>query len=362
MRRQALWSRSLLTIINRWAHRYLADEEALLLLAILLICGAVLATIGGIVAPIIISVILAFVMQGVSKLLGRYSVPDRVAIAITYLLFLGASFAFFVFIIPRVWRQMVSLYAELPTLIVRVQELVTRFNDSFPGLIGAEQVASLTRLFESGAGDMGQWLVSFSLSKLPAVVSFTVYLLIVPILVFFFLKDRDQILAWCVGFLPSERPLLDRIGAEMNEQMANYVRGKVIEIIITGGATYIVFQIFGLNYAALLAFLVGLSVIIPYLGIAVVSVPIVLISYLQFGPSSDFLYMMAFYTVVQVLDGLVLVPILFSEVVNLHPVAIIVSVIVFGSLWGLSGVFFAIPLATLIRAVLAAWPRREALS
>lgn len=64
------------------------------------------------------------------------------------------------------------------------------------------------------------------------------------------------------------------------------------------------------------------------------------------------------YLVVQALDGNVLVPLLFSEAVNLHPVAIIVAVLVFGGLWGLWGVFFAIPLATLVKVLLVFWPRR----
>jgi len=65
------------------------------------------------------------------------------------------------------------------------------------------------------------------------------------------------------------------------------------------------------------------------------------------------------YAVIQLLDGNVLVPVLFSEVVSLYPVAIIIAVLVFGGIWGFWGVFFAIPLATLVNAVLRAWPREE---
>ena len=60
---------------------------------------------------------------------------------------------------------------------------------------------------------------------------------------------------------------------------------------------------------------------------------------------------------IQALDGNVLVPLLFSEAVNMHPVAIIAAVLVFGGIWGMWGVFFAIPLATLVKAILYAWPR-----
>jgi putative permease len=109
----------------------------------------------------------------------------------------------------------------------------------------------------------------------------------------------------------------------------------------------------------LLSFLVGLSVIIPYVGAIAVTVPIALIGFFQWGFSAKLGYLLIMYQIIQILDGNVLVPLLFSEVVDLHPLAIIVSVLFFGGLWGLWGVFFAIPLAALTQAVLDAWPRHR---
>ena len=88
------------------------------------------------------------------------------------------------------------------------------------------------------------------------------------------------------------------------------------------------------------------------------TVPVTIVALMQFGLSSDFFYLMAGYLVIQALDGLVLVPILFSEANNLHPLAIILAVLIFGAWFGLAGVFFAIPLAILMKALLSAWPRR----
>jgi putative permease len=113
-----------------------------------------------------------------------------------------------------------------------------------------------------------------------------------------------------------------------------------------------------LQYAILLSTLVGFSVVIPYIGAAAVTIPIAAIAFFQWGWSADAWYVLIAYGVIQALDGNVLVPLLFSEVVNLHPVAIIIAVLVFGGIWGFWGVFFAIPLATLVQAVLKAWPRR----
>ena len=111
----------------------------------------------------------------------------------------------------------------------------------------------------------------------------------------------------------------------------------------------------GLDFAVLLGFLVGISVLVPYLGAVVVTFPMALVAYFQFGWSSDLVWILVAYGIIQLLDGNVLVPILFSEAVNLHPIAIIVAVLFFGGIWGFWGVFFAIPLAILLQSVLKAW-------
>ncbi|MDU5678972.1 MAG: AI-2E family transporter [Pseudomonas aeruginosa] len=206
-------------------------------------------------------------------------------------------------------------------------------------------------------GQIGQWALTSSLASLPVVVNVMIYLVLVPILVFFFLKDKKRFQTWFHRYLPRERGLMKQVWAEMNQQIANYIRGKVIEIVITGAVTYIAFAYLGLNYAALLALLVGLSVVVPYIGAVVVSVPVAMIAFFQWGWSDQFIYLMVAHAIIQALDGNVLVPLLFSEAVNLHPVAIICAVLLFGGLWGFWGVFFAIPLATLVKAVLDAWPK-----
>ena len=144
----------------------------------------------------------------------------------------------------------------------------------------------------------------------------------------------------------------------MNEQIANYVRGKVWEILIVWAVCFIAFNLVGLHYAMLLSFLVGLSVLVPYVGATVVTIPVVLVAYVQWKWGNEFIYLTSIFLIIQALDGYVLVPLLFSEVVNLHPVAIIVAILFFGGIWGFWGVFFAIPLATLVQAVLVAWPTR----
>jgi putative permease len=347
-------------IVRSWVDRFLSEEEAVLLVAILIGAALILLTMGDILVPLLMGIIFAYVLQGAIVTLERLRLPSALAVWCTFLLFLGGFLSLLFFVIPLAWRQMRALFENLPAMIEETRLLLATLPKNYPNLISEQQVGVWIDMLSTEAGDLGQWLVSFSLSQLPLVMTVVVYTMLVPIMVFFLLRDKQQLIDWCLSFLPERRPLLDRIGAEMNIQMYNYVRGKVIEILILGISSYVFFQLFGINYTVLLAFLVGLSVIIPYVGLVAVTFPVVIIAYLQFGWGVEFLYLVLGYGVLQAIDGLVIVPLLFSEANNLHPIAIILAVLIFGSWWGLWGVFFAIPLATLVKAVMTAWPQAQA--
>jgi putative permease len=151
---------------------------------------------------------------------------------------------------------------------------------------------------------------------------------------------------------------MSRIWKEMDGQLSNYIRGKVVEIFLVGGAAYILFVIMGINYALLLSVLVGMSVIVPYIGATAVTLPVMAVAYVQWGIGGEFYTILIGYLILQIVDGNVLVPVIFSEANDLHPVAIIAAVLVFGGIWGMAGVFFAIPLATFVKAIVNAWPSR----
>ena len=346
-------------VLRDWIQRYFSDEEAVVLAVLLVLAFTAVLTLGGMLAPVLAGMVLAYLMQGLVATLERLRVPGGAAVGLVFALFMGLLLVFIVVVVPLLWHQLITLFNELPGMLAKWQSLLLLLPERYPHLVSDEQVLQAIEVARGEIGKFGQWALTFSLSSLPLLVNIMIYLVLVPILVFFFLKDREMIGQWVRGYLPRERALITRVAHEMNRQIANYIRGKVIEIFICGGVTYIGFVVLGLNYAALLALLVGVSVVVPYVGAVVVTVPVMLIALFQWGWSDQFIYLMAVYGIIQVLDGNVLVPLLFSEAVNLHPVAIICAVLLFGGLWGFWGVFFAIPLATLFKAVLDAWPRKE---
>ncbi|MCJ8170145.1 AI-2E family transporter [Atopomonas sediminilitoris] len=349
----------MLKIINDWMHRYFSDEEAVVMAVILVLGFTVVLTLGGMLAPALIGLVLAFLLQGLVNFLERRKVPHMLAVWSVFALFMGLLTVFLLVVLPLTGRQLSNLFNELPRMMSELQAQLLLLPERYPTMLSEDQVLGALEAARGELGQVGQLALSYSLSSVPFLVNAMIYLVLVPILVFFFLKDRQAMGRWFAGYLPRQRGLMNRVWVEMNQQIANYIRGKFIEIVIVGGVTYVGFVAFGLNYAALLALLVGLSVVVPYIGAVVVTVPVALIGLFQWGWGDQFIWMMVVYGVIQALDGNVLVPLLFSEAVNLHPVAIICAVLLFGGLWGFWGVFFAIPLATLFKAVLYAWPRQD---
>ncbi|WP_336366720.1 AI-2E family transporter [Marinobacter sp. C2H3] len=343
-------------ILRGLAHKYFSDDEAVILFLILVAGTLFVVLFGAMLAPAIAALIVAFILQGLVTKLVKLGVPETPAIYGVFLVFLGVLFAFLFGLLPLVWTQVTRLAGETPRIIREFQSYLELLPQQYPQLVSKEAVDTLYSQLSTEVGNMTQWLVSFSLSSIPDLVALLIYLVLVPIMVFFFLKDKSVLLGSIARLLPPQRPLMVKIWHEVNMQCANYVRGKALEILIVGGATYIGFKVMGMPYAALLSLLVGLSVVIPYIGAAVVTIPVVVIGLFAFGWGPQFIWIMVVYGIIQGLDGNVLVPLLFSEVNNLHPVAIIVAVLFFGGIWGLWGVFFAIPLATLLKAVFWAWP------
>lgn len=348
-------------ILRGLAHKYFSDEEAVILFLLLVAGTFFVIWFGAMLAPAIASLIIAFILQGPVTKLKRLGVPEIVAILGVFLIFMGILVGFMFGLLPLIWTQLSTLAGEAPRIIGELQSYVDLLPEQYPHLISAEAVNTLYQQISAEVGNVTQWLVSFSLSSIPDVVALLIYVVLVPILVFFFLKDRTFLVQSVGRLLPPQRPMMARIWQEVNQQCANYVRGKALEIFIVGGVTYVVFKLLGMPYAALLSLLVGLSVVIPYIGAAVVTIPVAVIALFAFGWGTHFIWVMVAYGVIQALDGNVLVPILFSEVNNLHPVAIIVAVLFFGGIWGLWGVFFAIPLATMLKAIFSAWPVKESM-
>jgi len=344
-------------IIRDWYARNFSDPQAVILSILLLVIFGLVWLVGDIMAPVLVALVLAYLLESVVATMERWRLPRTIASLFVLALIIAVSVIVLFGLIPVLYQQTISIVRELPGMIQNIQEQLLRLPVKYPDIFTVEQVNELIDNLRAELASFTQSVLSFSIARLGTIVMITVYVVLVPIMLFFALKDKDKLLSFAATFIPKRSELIFQVWREVDQKIANYIRGKFFEILIVWAVTYVLFAVMGLNYSLLLSFLVGLSVIIPYVGAIAVTVPIALIGFFQWGFSPKLGYLLLAYQVIQILDGNVLVPLLFSEVVNLHPLAIITSVLFFGGLFGLWGVFFAIPLATLVQAVMNAWPK-----
>lgn len=342
--------------IKKALNRILPNSQAVALLLIILVSFVLIVILSDLLMPVFASVVLAYLLDGLIEKAVCYKIPRLPAV---YLVFFGflTALGFMIFILlPMLSEQAVELVQHIPEIVRRVQKEIMSLPEMYPQYISETRIREFMLMVQRELLTYGQ--KAFSAASVIGLVTAMIYLFLVPMMVFFFLKDKGVIVNWFVQFMPRDLHLTQSVWNEVDMQLGNYVRGKFAEVIILMAISYITYSAMGLNYSMLLSVLMGLSVIIPYVGATLVTFPVLGIAYFQWGLGGDeFMYIVIAYSVIQALDGVVLVPLLFSEAVNLHPVAIIIAILFFGGMWGFWGVFFAIPLATVVKAVLTAWPR-----
>jgi len=343
-------------LLNKFLTRYFSNEESIYFGLLLLSSFLFIYLFGSILLPVLVSIVIAFLLNGLLSTLRSINLSHRISLFLTLFIFFSFYVSLF-FLLPSLGKQINSLIQSMPLIAIAFQENLELLSQNYPEIFSEDGVntlfANLTSQFSS--------LLNNALGQLAGTISFVIntvfFVVLVPIMVFFFLKDKEVLLPMLTVLLPTKRGFMNTVFSEMNQQLFNYVTGKFIEMIIVGSVSYVVFLILGLPYAVLISILVGLSVIIPFFGAFLVTIPVLLVGLYEWGLSDTFYWLLALYLIIQILDGNVLVPVLFSSRNNLHPVIILIAVLFFGGIWGFWGLFFAIPLATFIKAIFNAWPQ-----
>ena len=342
--------------INKLFKRIFNNEETVIFSLVIVSVLILFSLFAAILTPFIISVVVAYLLVGLQKKIQSYNISESLSAIFAFSIFIIVGAAMFMWLIPLIYVQLQSFVLDLPRLFDEFINFMTTLSVTFPDLVNSDQISLFFQSVSSELSSITQNLVKSSIAGIQSTISVLLYIILFPILVYFFFFDRKNIINGLTKIIPGDRTMLSKVWSEMDVQLSNYVRGKALEIIIVGLLAAILFYSFGLKYVALLAFLVGISALIPYVGAFLVTIPIVVIGLLQFGLSSQFYLLLGLYILLQFVDGNILVPIIFSEAVKLHPLVIIFAVFLFGSMFGFWGVFFSIPLATFIKAVWNSWP------
>lgn len=360
-------------MIREWFRRTLSNRQ-LVVLGLFIAAGVVaIFYLGDILAPVLFSLVLAYLLEPAVTRLSRYHVPrwlTAVSLLIILLTLLVLVFAWLGSRASEISNAANTVLTSIDIPAIKAWLSTQLASSEYLQLLVSQEAidnidqAAINTQINALRAELDiepQFLVRNFLALGGQAVYIGVMILLVPVMAFFMLKDKHALISWSQDYLPQDRALAHSVWSEVDSQIGNYIRGKFIEMIIVGLLTTAVLWYFDFNNYGLFGMLVGISVLVPYVGSIVVTVPIFMLAILDedIGWSSTLFWFMFWYLLVQILDGQLLVPLIFSEAMSMHPLAIIISVLFFGGLWGFWGAFFAIPLAVLVNAIVKAWPRER---
>ena len=348
---------ALLQFVRSYLERVFYNEEAVFVVIALVGIALLLALFGSVLLPITISAVIAYIMLGVKDRMELFGLKGSVSFILSYAIYLLATLLLGLLLLPRIATELVRLATDVPNFVRYVQQqLLEGEAASYISALPATFKDSMSENLLLSANEAASAVAGYSTTLAQYAITFSLYYVLVPIMVFFFMRDGKTIAGYLVGLLPGKKDLAGDIWRDMDMRLANYVRGKAVEIIIVTLIAWALMFAFDMRFSLLLALATGLSVIVPVVGAFVVTIPVVAFALLDFGFTTSSFLFIGLFLVLQFIDGYVIVPLIFSEAMKIHALVVIVSVLFFGGIWGFWGAFFAIPLATLVKVVFDSWP------
>lgn len=303
-------------------------------------------------APFWISLILSYLLQYPISYVNRFYSYKTSTIAVFFSTLSLLCFVSWISI-PFLYLEATLLVENFPEFIGAVYLSLEKISP-FP-LSNLDHEMALSMLHDKNNAIFSQ-IAHFLLTHTPSAIHLLIYLVTIPVMVFFMSYDKDFFLEQGLKLLPTPCFVIKKIAIESAKQIDYYVKGKVVHMLAIGFVSYLLLWFFGVHFAVLLSIPMGLSVFIPFVGNALATIPLLIIAYAQFGLTWKLGYLLMGYTAIQIWETNMLVPMIFAHSNDLHPVTILGSVLIFGALWGITGVLFAIPIITTGRVIVANWP------
>jgi len=277
----------MIKFLKAWYQRNFSNPQAVILVLIIVLGTIIVLYWGDILAPVLASMVIAYALEGIVRRITNLGMPRIISVIFTVFVFVATLLIVLLGLVPVMTRQLAQFVRDFPYILDKLQQKIIALPEKYP-LISEVQVEEVITSINNELVAVVQKAVSYSLASAGNLFTMMVYLIVIPLLVFFMLKDKDEIIAWFTRFLPHEHGLAYTVWKDVDIKMGNYIRGKLLEILIVGVAAYIPLGLMGLNYAATISIFIGLSVIIPYVGAIAVTIPVALIAWFQWGPGDSF--------------------------------------------------------------------------
>ena len=331
--------------------------------------------------PVAISAILAFLLEPVVRWLMRFRISRILSIIMVYLAAVAIFVGILIWIIPAAYRQGNTFLRDFPTYSKNGQKLALSAMDSLHTLSEnpifkspddpTQSKDQFTAFASKTIGEAGTWLTNKvpdlavesgkflqrSVGGFLGVFGFLLSMILVPIFLFFFLKESQAISRNWSQYLPMRAsPLKSEIVSlvgEINSYLVSFFRGQLLVSMIDGVLIATALLIMGLDFAVLIGMMVGVLGLIPYLGMMITWIPAVIIAACQYQDWVHPLWVTIIFIVANNIDGMFIAPKIVGDSVGLHPLTVILSVLAWSLiLGGLLGALLAVPLTATLKVLL----------
>ncbi|HJQ35248.1 MAG TPA: AI-2E family transporter [Pyrinomonadaceae bacterium] len=282
--------------------------------------------------------------------------PRTAAIAVVYAAIFGSLGLGAWVITPRLGTQMAEITQQAPDYLTNARKRADRLNTVLKDLNIPQSVRDTANKTVSDAiGDVGRYITGEGFSSAINVLSYLPYLVLIPILAFFFLKDADSFRRSALMMLPQGRIRWrgDEFFQDINSTLAAYIRAQLISCLLIGSVCTAAFAIFGVRYALVLGVVAGMLEFIPLLGPVVVAVLAGTVA--GFDSGTKALGVLLFLGVLRIVQDYVLYPRIIGSGIHLHPLAVILAILAGHELAGVAGIFLAIPVIAVMTVTYRHW-------
>lgn len=298
-------------------------------------------------APFVVAIIISYVLNPVVRMLGGRKVPRTAAVLLIYAVFLTSLSVVLMNVIPMFIEQLEELSEHLPEITMQTQQMMSRFDNSIvPGSVRM----GMNNWFFQFENRMANGISDF-LNNIGTTIGVVFNAFIVPFLIFYMLKDFEVIERMILHYLPrSRRKSIVTLLKEIDEALGNYVRGQFLVCVIIGVLAYIGYILIGMPFALLLASVVAICNIIPYLGPFLGAAPAVVMA--TTISWKMVLLVLLVNTICQLIESNVISPQVVGRTLHLHPMLIILALLIGGELAGIPGLILAVPFFAVMKVVI----------
>ncbi|CAA6827410.1 MAG: Putative permease often clustered with de novo purine synthesis [uncultured Thiotrichaceae bacterium] len=334
-----------------------AQDRRWFWLVIALLTFSVLYLLAPILTPFVVGLLLAYLGDPVVDRLEKKKVPRTLGVSVVFLIFFIIFLLIFLLLVPVLETQLKILFTRIPDYIDASMGFLQPFLMKTIGVdiavLEVERLKEIANQHWAEAGGIIRSLVSTISQSSMVIIAWIANIALTPVITFYMLRDWDNFVAYINDLLPrTEQPMISRLAKESDEVLGGFLRGQLMVMLALGTIYSIGLWMVGVDLALLIGMTAGILSFVPYLGLVIGVVIAGFAVLFQTGDMVDLMLVFLVFIIAQMIEGILLTPLLVGERIGLHPVTVIFAVLAGGQLFGFFGVLLALPVAAILGVIM----------